>query len=432
MTAAVDRFTDSLPADAVDVSDGLYRYAAAGVVPQCVVSPGSVADVAAAVGAARAGNLAIIPAGHPTHLDVGSPPPRYDAALSTRCLDRILAHEAADMTVTVEAGVTLKALAGVLAGQGQFLPLDPARAADMTVGGLIAADRSGPQRFAHGKVRDWLIGLRVVTADGQVVRGGGRVVKNVAGYDLPKLFAGSFGTLGVIVEATFKVRPLPEREALFVWPAATLAQALERAALVIGSPVFPVLLEALNESAAESLGLGEAPCVVIGCAGATAHIDEQERRLQTLSAETAQRCSDEHGRALRRALSDFSHPADDGLVARLSAAPSVLAELLPQIEAAAQAHKVVAEIAAHAGSGVAWCQLLGALDDDVLPAIATWLRRAARQRGAWVVFEAIPPALRGQLDPWGFDSPALRLMRGVKRALDPTGVFSPGRFVGGI
>ena len=107
--------------------------------------------------------------------------------------------------------------------------------------------------------------------------------------------------------------------ALF-WPAATLAQALERAALLIGSPVFPVLLEALNESAAESLGLGEAPCVVIGCAGAAAHIDEQERRLQTLSAETAQRCSDEHGRALRRALSDFSHPADDGLVARLGAA----------------------------------------------------------------------------------------------------------------
>ena len=104
--------------------------------------------------------------------------------------------------------------------------------------------------------------------------------------------------------------------ALF-WPAATLAQALERAALLIGSPVFPVLLEALNECA---LGLGEAPCVVIGCAGAAAHIDEQERRLQTLSAETAQRCSDEHGRALRRALSDFSHPADDGLVARLGAA----------------------------------------------------------------------------------------------------------------
>jgi hypothetical protein len=113
MTAALDRFGDSLPADAVDVSDGLYRYAAAGVVPQCVLSPSSVADVAAAVGAARAGNLAIIPAGHPTHLDVGSPPPRYDAALSTRRLDRILAHEAADMTVTVEAGVTLKALAGV-------------------------------------------------------------------------------------------------------------------------------------------------------------------------------------------------------------------------------------------------------------------------------------------------------------------------------
>jgi glycolate oxidase FAD binding subunit len=422
-----------MPGDAIDTSDAVYRYAAAGAVPQCVLSPGNVEEVAAAVGAARETGLALIPAGHPTHLDIGHPPRRYGAALSTRRLDRILAHEAADMTVTAEAGITLGALASVLASQRQWLPLDPARAGDMTIGGLIAADRSGPLRCAYGKVRDWLIGVKVVTADGQLVRGGGRVVKNVAGYDLPKLFTGSFGTLGVVVEATFKVRPLPEREALFIWPLATLDEALARAATVLGSPVFPVLLEALNEAAAETLGIESRPCLVIGCAGAPAHLDEQARRLDELSGGAAERCGDERVRGLRRALCDFSQPAtEDGLVARVSALPTVLGALLPQIEQAAQARGVLAEIAAHAGSGVAWCQLLGAADVERFAELAGWLRAAARQRGAWVVFEGVPEALRGRLDPWGFDAPALRLMEGVKRALDPAGVFSPGRFVGGI
>ena len=182
----------------------------------------------------------------------------------------------------------------------------------------------------------------------------------------------------------------------------------------------------------ESLGIDSRPCLVIGCAGAPAHLDEQERRLHALSDGAAQRCGDER-RGLRRALSDFSQPAaEDGLVARVSALPTVLGALLPQIEVTAQRRGLVAEIAAHAASGVAWCQLLGAADVEPLAEIAGWMRAAARQRGAWVVFEALPEGLRGRLDPWGFDAPALRLMGGVKRALDPTGVFSPGRFVGGI
>lgn len=433
MPSSADLFSDHLPPDAIDTSDATYRYAAAGVVPRCVLQPAGIDGVAAALRTARTAGLALIPAGQATHLNIGHAPRAYDAALTTRRLNRVLAHDAADMTVTVEGGITLAALAGALAAQGQWLPLDPARADEMTVGGLIAADRNGPLRFAHGKVRDWLIGVRVVTADGEIVRGGGRVVKNVAGYDLPKLFVGSFGTLGVVVEATFKVRPLPEAEALFVWPAVTLERALAQAATVIDSPVLPVLLEALNESAAESIGLDERACVVIGCAGAPAHLEEQARRVGELSSGASERWPDDRQRGLRRALSDFSHPAaEDALVARLSALPSVLAALLPQVEAEAQARAVVAEIAAHAGSGVGWCQLLGAVDPMALTEFAVWLRHTARAHGGWVVFEALPAELRGQIDPWGFDAPALRLMREVKRALDPGNVVSPGRFVGGI
>ncbi len=433
MTAAAAPWGACLGPDAVDTSDAVYRYAAAGAVPPCVLQPASTEEVVAGVRAAGAAGLALVPAGHATHLDIGHPPRRYDAALSTRRLNRVVAHDAADMTITVEAGATLAALARALAAERQWLPLDPARADDMTVGGLVAADRSGPLRCAYGKVRDWLIGVKVVTADGALLQGGGRVVKNVAGYDLPKLFAGSFGTLGAIVEATFKVRPLPDRQALFVWPAATLTQALAHAVTALASPVCPVLIEAVNEPAAESLGLHAGPCLVIGCAGAPAHLEEQERRMRALSGATAQRLCDERTPALRRALSDFSQPGnDDALVARLSALPSALAALLPLVEEAATARRIVAEIAMHAASGVAWCQLLGAPGTEALAVVAGWLRAAARARGAWVVFEALPAALRGRVDPWGFSAPALRLMSGVKRALDPAGVFSPGRFVGGI
>ena len=433
MIPSPEPWRSQLGADAIDSADAAYRYAAAGVVPQCVLQPASADEVCRAVRAARAGGLALIPSGNATHLRIGWPPRRYDAALSVRRLGRILAHDAADMTVTVEAGVTVGALARVLAEQGQWLPLDPPRAADMTVGGLLAADRSGPLRLAYGKARDWLIGVRVVTGDGELVRGGGQVVKNVAGYDLPKLFTGSFGTLGVIVEATFKVQPLPAAEALFAWPTATLDDALRRALTVDRSGVFPVLLEAVNEAAAESLGLPEGNGLLVGCAGTQGHIDEQTRRLHELSGGDASRLDDVHASALRRAVADFSEPAnEEGIVARHSGLPTVLGALLPEVERAARTRRIVAEIPAHAGVGVACCQLLGAPSDSALAAFATWLRDAARARGAWVVFEALPPELCGVVDPWGFDAPALRLMRGVKRVLDPADIFSPGRFVGGI
>jgi glycolate oxidase FAD binding subunit len=432
MNDAVDRLRQRLGRDAVDTAD-TYRYAAGGVVPGCVLQPANVDAVAMAVRSAREGCLAVIPAGSATHLDVGHSPRRYDAALTTRRLERIVAHDAGDMTVTVEAGVTLAALEQVLAAQRQWLPLDPPRPDAMTIGGLIAADRSGPLRFSYGKVRDWLIGVRVVTADGRQVRGGGRVVKNVAGYDLPKLFTGSFGTLGVIVEATFKVQPMHEAEALFVWPAASLEQALAAAGTALASGVIPTLVETINEAAAESLGLEVSAAVIVGCAGSPAHLEEQARRLSALSAGAAERLGDEYASSLRRALSDFSQSAnEDGVVARISALPTGLAALLPQVEAAAAARRIVVEIAAHAGSGVAWCQFLGAPSVDALAELADWLRALGRERGAWVVYESLPAALRGRVDPWGYSEPALRLMGGVKRALDPAGVFSPGRFVGGI
>lgn len=413
--------------------DAVWRLSAAGAVPVCVIEPADAEQVVAAVAAAAPQRLALLPAGNGTHLGIGWPPAAPAAALTTRRLGRILAHDAGDMTVRVQAGVTVEALNAALAAAGQWLPLDPPRAQAMTIGGLIAADRNGPLRLGYGGVRDWLIGVRAVMADGALVRGGGEVVKNVAGYDLPRLFAGSFGTLGVIVEATFKVRPRVAGMAVCEWTAPSVRDALARAAALLAGDVQPVLLEAVNESAAEALGLDSGASLLVGCAGSPAHLDEQAARIATLSGGAAVRHAGERGDALLRALREFSQPADeDALVIRLSVLPTALAPLVAEIEAAAAAARVVAEIAAHAGNGVAWCQLLGAPDEAALRGVAEAARAAARRLGGWAVFESLPAELRGQLDPWGFDTPALAIMRRVKAALDPGGVFSPGRFVGGL
>jgi glycolate dehydrogenase FAD-binding subunit len=429
----VTALREALGAEAVRDGEAVWRLSAAGAVPVCVVEPADVDQVVAAVGAAARQRLAVLPAGNGTHLGIGWPPAVPAAAVSTRRLAQILTHDAGDMTVRVQAGVTIEALNAALAEAGQWLPLDPPRAQAMTVGGMIAADRNGPLRLGYGGVRDWLIGVRAVMADGALVRGGGQVVKNVAGYDLPRLFAGSYGTLGVIVEATFKVRPLMAGMALCEWTAPSLPEALGRAQAVLAGDVQPVLLEAVNESAAEALGLDSGASLLIGCAGSPAHLDEQAARIAALSDGAAARHASERGDALLRALREFSQPADeDALVIRLSVLPTALAPLVAEIEAAAAAARVVAEIAAHAGNGVAWCQLLGAPDEPALIGVAEAARAAARRQSGWAVFESMPAELRGRLDPWGFDAPALAIMRRVKAALDPGALFSPGRFVGAV
>ncbi|MCH8949306.1 MAG: FAD-binding oxidoreductase, partial [Chloroflexi bacterium] len=181
-----------------------------GLTPRYVATPSSVEQLAAALAAANEAGVAVIPWGGGCHMALGNVPSRYDVALRTTKLDRVIEYEPADLTVTVEAGMTFERLAAILAEHGQFLPIDAP--GEATIGGALAAAAGGPSQHAYGLARDWLLGCRIAQADGVLVRGGGRVVKNVAGYDLPRLLVGSLGTLGVIVEATFKLTPLPATE----------------------------------------------------------------------------------------------------------------------------------------------------------------------------------------------------------------------------
>lgn len=413
--------------------EATWRYAAAGAIPQVVARPRSIEQVVEAVRLVRERKGGLIACGKGERLAIGARPRRYDVALAMGEIRAVQSHRAEDMTVTVEAGMSLTSLDRELAKNDQCLPFDPAAAELTTVGGLIAADAAGPLRHRHGKVRDYLLGVELVSGAGQVVRAGGKVVKNVAGYDVSKLVVGSFGTLGVIVSATFKTRPRPRSRAVYVWECGDVGEAIGRAVGLDRGTCVPAFLEALNEAACEAVSLEGTAALLIGLQGSAAEVEDQAKRLFAATAGATRRWPPHTEEGALQAMRNFALPIhEDALVAKAAVPPTLLADLMVRLEGEAKSRGAVVEISAHAAIGVARCQILAAARTEQVQLIAEWLRLAARQRGGAVVYEAIPDPLCGKIDPWGFAGRAVRLMRGVKSAFDPDGIMSPGRFVGGI
>ena len=222
-TGLEETLREVLPETSLVLEDGTHLVD--GVKPQFTATPSSSAELADVLACANEHDAAIIPWGAGSSMLLGNVPERYDIALSTARLDRVIEYEPADLTVTVEAGLTLAKLQELLKEHGQFLPIDgPSQA---TIGGLLAVGHGGPSQQAYGRPRDWLLGCRIALVDGTVVHTGGRVVKNVAGYDLSRMMVGSLGTLGVIVEVTLKVAPLPAREETLLIAHADMVEACD-------------------------------------------------------------------------------------------------------------------------------------------------------------------------------------------------------------
>ncbi|MDQ3811771.1 MAG: FAD-binding oxidoreductase, partial [Chloroflexota bacterium] len=248
------------------------------------VRPTSAEAVAEALRAADSAGHAVMPVGGGTHLDLGMPPARQDVLLSTVGLNRVVEYEPADLTVTVEAGMRFMDLQAMLREQGQMVALDPPVAAESTIGGVVAANLSGPVRFAHGTARDLVIGTRVANANGTLTRAGGRVVKNVAGYDLNKLYIGSLGTLGVIVELGFKLAPIPPSTATLVGQFASQDDVRTVVRGVLHSPLSPLAVELLGPRAAADAGLPSATLLVLRAGGYAEAVQRQVRDLGELIA----------------------------------------------------------------------------------------------------------------------------------------------------
>jgi glycolate oxidase FAD binding subunit len=386
-----------------NAAPGTPEYAVDAFTPKSVVRPGTPDEVASVMRYANANQLAVIPMGGRLHAGLGNLPERYDLALDLTRLDKVVEFEPADLTITCQAGITLGPLRQEAGTANMMVPFDTALPDGASVGGVLAGALSGPARISFGAPRDFTIGMRVVTSDGKLTRAGGKVVKNVAGYDLCKLYIGSLGTLGVIVEATFKTVPLPksERHLAFEFDDPASACALVSRAIHAGLAVRSASL--VREAGSWRLH--------VALAGMPAAVE---------------RSADDLGKWFGEAILPSPAVAGKGpgvkapapLIAKLSLLPSHLPALLAEAPSAAG-------IEAHPASGL--CRL--SLPEATAEAIAD-VRALAARFGGTCIIERCPPDLKRGIDVFGDAPPSLALMRAVKAELDPNRVLSSGRFAG--
>jgi glycolate oxidase FAD binding subunit len=381
-------------------------------------NPGDAAEVAEVVRACETDRVALAPLGAARTLSqIRSLPVALGVSLGR--LARVVAYEPKDLTITVEAGLSVGELNRALAPARQRLPVDPCDPDATTVGALIAASHAGPLRLSEGTTRDLLIGIRYVGHQGRSVHGGGRVVKNVAGYDLMKVLGGSFGTLGIITEATFKVRPLPEQYAMTSL-SFDRAEELFAAARQLHDSLPLAHLEGLSSAAARACGSPAKFLLVAGISGSSSEVAS----LRDATARAAPGAvfveGDDALNAYAR-LRDFDASAW-ALTAQIAVAPAQLSSILAATDA---------QYLAHLGCGVATLFLPEPPANRRIT-IDGW-RQAARRAGGYLRILHADRSFRGSLE--FFDMPndgALKLMRRLKAAFDPVGVFNPGCFVGGI
>ncbi len=394
--------------------------AVCGVQPRLVLAPASQQQLAAVLRLANDASLAVIPRGGGTKLSWGNPPQRADLILSTARLDRIIEHVWADLTVSVEAGCTIQKLQSALAQHGQRLALDPLWPESATIGGVLSANDSGSLRLRFGPLRDLIIGVTIALPDGTLASSGGKVVKNVAGYDLPKLVTGALGTLGVVTRAVFRVHPLPHHAETFSVSVGTAEKMQQLILAIQDSKLAHTALQARIAQDAE-------PVVDILFEGTEAGVAAQEAQFRELAGATLVREAPPAVWSVSQELWNFSDSAV-GALAKITALPAVIARTVEAVRRATSSRKTQWKLTMQA-TGIGWLCLEAA--PESLHASLCDLRAELESAGGSLVLHrragALPP-----IDAWGQPGDALPLMRAVKKQFDPKSTLNPGRFVGGI
>jgi glycolate oxidase FAD binding subunit len=413
MTTApgVEALRTLLPPDRIR---GIEEYAIDGALPALAVRPANREEAARVIAAADDAGLVVVPLGARTQTGLGRPLARYDVALDTTALTRLVHYEPNDLTITVEAGMTLAELQRTLAANGQYLPADPPPSDAVTIGGLLATARPGAWRHHMPGQRDLVLGITSVQPDGTLTHSGGRVVKNVSGYDLHRMHTGALGAFGVIVEATFKLAPAPTATRTLGVECESLAHAAEVATGLWDLALPLRALTLLTPTAAEAVGLPRSAMVLLEAFGndaVLARVGEAVRQAAMAArSPRAGALPDEAWTKLRALAGDPGQ-----VVLRLGAPSSKVAE--------------VAQAAAEAGCAV-WAHLAAgsilAVAPDLTADTVRTLREAARARGGFLQIESAPSALRREVDP--FDLTERTLVAALKREFDPRGTLNRGRW----
>jgi glycolate oxidase FAD binding subunit len=448
MTSAPARLADIVGAE--HVLTGAAELAACevdGLRPSAVVRPGTAAEVAEILKLAAAERLAVISMGGRSKLGIGMPPRSYDLALDLTRMNRVLAFDPADLTLGVEPGVRFAQLEQQLAAQRQFLPLAPAFADRATLGGIIAASADSPLRHAYGSARDQLLGMEFVTGAGVAAKSGGRVVKNVTGYDIHQLLAGSLGTLAVITRLNFRTFPLPPHERMFVAAFASSEGALEFCRAIGKSQLQPRIVEAINPATARLLRAARAPLdrwsVAVAAAGHAAviarHEQELSRMARELRADDFAAFDGAEQEALFAALSEFPRLTLEtfpgAAIFRLPILPGAMPELLRQAQMMSERHQIETAILIRA-AGIVYVALLPPGGDAGsaarLPVACRDLMQASLGAGARPMIEWCPASLKREMNIWPPPGSDQALAEKLKRLFDPQGILAPGRFLGGL
>jgi glycolate oxidase FAD binding subunit len=427
----------------------LEAYEVDGHRPSAALQPSSVADIAETLRFASAERLAVIPIGGRTHLHIGMPPHPYELALDVSQMNRVLAFEPHDLTLGVEPGITHAELDRTLREKGQFLPLAPPLAERATIGGIVAAAADTPFRYAHGTTRDFLLGIEFVTGEGIVSKSGGRVVKNVTGYDLHKLFIGSLGTLGVMTRLNFRTFPLPPDQKMFVAAFREAAGALALCRAITKSPLQPRILDVLDPGAAHLFATrdagfwaGDSWLVVIEAAGQEAVLERYARDLAAISKEAQASefvALDKSQRdQIFACLCEFGPLAfgttSSAMIFRVASLASTMPALLEGMRKLADARGFKYAILIRA-LGVVYFAFLPPAGPNVFPELLSCSREMMDlcvTCGAAPMIERCPLEIKKTLDMWPPARAEHEIAERLKHVFDPNSILSPRRFRGGI
>jgi len=404
-----------------------------GIVPKVVVLPASVQEIQDVLRFASEQNLSVMPAGSGTKLGIGNLTQETDIVLSTTRLNKVIEYEPADLTVTVEAGIRLADLQTELKKNRQFLPLNPPYADQCTIGGIVSTNASGPLRLRYGTARNLVLGMHVTHATGTVVKSGGKVVKNVAGYDLNKLYIGAFGTLGIITEVTLKLAPLPTRQTILGAQIQTIKDAVTTGLNIVSSQTLPTFVNLFANVELNQFH-EKKPTLLVGFAGDPETVAWQLNSTQNLVEQNGaigvQKMEGESHGSINHAIQEFSavDRNSDTVLVKVNLKRTDMAEF------AEHALKDTCQMMVLLGNGVLYLKIPtnSATDFQQLAETLTQLRQRAIDVGGNLIIETAPPELKRQIDVWGPIGGTLNLMEQVKAKFDSSSVLNPGRFVSSI